>query len=137
MYHIRKRFMFEGAHILSDARSLECKEHIHGHSYIVDVYLCSSMLNSHDMVMDFSVINECVKYLVDDLDHKCLANLSDPRENIRNIADILMPFNPTAERLAYWFYTYMDEALKRRGFNGLSKVRVHETATGYAEYWED
>ena len=42
---IRKLFKFEGAHIVRDCSSDRCKFSIHGHSYVVEVFLTSDKLD--------------------------------------------------------------------------------------------
>ena len=50
---IRKQFKFEGAHIVRNCSSQRCRENIHGHSYIVEVFITSDKLDDGYMVMDF------------------------------------------------------------------------------------
>jgi 6-pyruvoyltetrahydropterin/6-carboxytetrahydropterin synthase len=130
-YQIRKIFKFEGAHILSGAYSEECKNHIHGHSYVVEVFIKSDDLNENGMIIDFKELKEYAGTLFDQWDHALVVHKDDEREGIKFMADILTHFNPTAENMAEFFY----KSLKR--MFDISKVRVHETATGYAEYWEE
>ena len=52
---IRKLFKFEGAHIVRNCSSHRCRENIHGHSYIVEVFITSDKLDRGYMVMDFVV----------------------------------------------------------------------------------
>lgn len=42
---IRKQFKFEGAHIVRNCTSQRCRENIHGHSYIVEVFITSDKLD--------------------------------------------------------------------------------------------
>ncbi|MFR6543952.1 MAG: 6-pyruvoyl trahydropterin synthase family protein, partial [Butyricimonas virosa] len=50
---IRKLFKFEGAHIVRNCSSHRCRENIHGHSYIVEVFITSDKLDRGYMVIDF------------------------------------------------------------------------------------
>lgn len=135
MYTIRKKYRFEGSHILSDADSVECKEFIHGHSYIVEVFVQNHELNFAGMVIDFKTLDKFVKPLIDEWDHKLVMNKDDRRERFTQIANLKMPFNPTAENMAMYFFCEINGNLREIGMvHCLLKVRVHETETGYAEY---
>ena len=65
---IRKQFKFEGAHIVRNCSSHRCRENVHGHSYIVEVFITSDKLDKGYMVMDFTLLDK-VKELVDSFDH--------------------------------------------------------------------
>ena len=65
---IRKLFKFEGAHIVRNCSSHRCRENIHGHSYIVEVFITSDKLDRGYMVIDFVLLDK-VKELVDSFDH--------------------------------------------------------------------
>lgn len=140
---IRKQFKFEGAHIVRNCSSHRCRENIHGHSYIVEVFLSSDHLDRGYMVMDFSLLDR-VKTLVDSFDHTY--SLWDGEDDEfktfiyrynRRVAEI--PVSPSAEGYALLFFYLIDRIIGRTEFrNGesnvtLRAVRVHETATGYAE----
>lgn len=43
---IRKKYTFEGAHIVRNCSSDRCKKSIHGHSYIVEVLFTSDKLDN-------------------------------------------------------------------------------------------
>ena len=84
MYRVKKRLEVSAAHQLKlDYPSKGTQ--IHGHNWIIDVYLESETVDSNGMVLDFTKIKELVK---DKLDHKILNDVLD--------------FNPTAENIAYW-----------------------------------
>jgi len=82
MYYVKKRFTICGAHKLKLSYESECTT-LHGHNWVVDVYLKSCALNKDGMIMDFDIITKTLK---DKLDHKTLNDVVD--------------FNPTAENLA-------------------------------------
>lgn len=144
---IRKLFKFEGAHIVRNCSSVRCRENIHGHSYLVEVFIAADRLDRGYMVMDFSLLSR-VKMLVDSFDHTYSLWAGEPddfkafiyRYNNR-VAEI--PVSPSAEGYALLFFYLVDRILRRTEFhNGesgvrLHAVRVHETATGYAEASRD
>jgi len=144
---IRKLFKFEGAHIVRNCSSQRCRENIHGHSYIVEVFISSDKLDRGYMVMDFVLLDK-VKMLVDSFDHSY--SLWQGEEEAlkpfiytynRRVAEI--PVSPSAEGYALLFLYLIDKILQNtRHQNGegnvqLASVRVHETATGYAEAFRE
>ena len=147
MYTVRKVFKFEAAHQLQSAYSSCCKDTIHGHSYIVELFLRSVLLNDDGMVIDFGRVSDVVKPMIEKWDHALfLPHTKDEKQLDFLIASnknvLIMPCNPTAENMAVMLFDEIKEALnlgpsnKSLGFPYLWKVRVHETATGWAEYQE-
>lgn len=144
---IRKQFKFEGAHIVRNCTSQRCRENIHGHSYIVEVFITSDKLDHGYMVMDFCRL-EGVKEFVESFDHTYSLWQEESNElksfiyqfNSR-VAEI--PVSPSAEGYALLFFCIIDQILQNtEKINGegciqLHSVRVHETATGYAEAFRE
>ena len=101
---IRKQFKFEGAHIVRNCSSQRCRENIHGHSYIVEVFITSDKLDDGYMVMDFCRLDK-VKEFIESFDHSySLWQNESPdlktfvyRYN-RRVAEI--PVSPSAEGYA-------------------------------------
>ena len=60
---IRKQFKFEGAHIVRNCSSQRCRENIHGHSYIVEVFITSDKLDDGYMVMDFCRLDKVKEFI--------------------------------------------------------------------------
>lgn len=144
---IRKLFKFEGAHIVRNCSSVRCRENIHGHSYVVEVFIESTKLDRGYMVMDF-VLLENVKILIDSFDHTySLWNGED--EDLKRfvykynnrVAEI--PISPSAEGYSLMFLFLVDKIIENTVFNNqegnvrVSSVRVHETSTGYAEAFRE
>ena len=82
MYEIKKTLEISAAHKLALDYPSKCAS-LHGHNWIVTVYLRSNTLNKNGMILDFTHIK---KKITDKLDHKILNDVVD--------------FNPTAENLA-------------------------------------
>lgn len=104
---IRKQFKFEGAHIVRNCTSQRCRENIHGHSYIVEVFITSDRLDNGYMVMDFCRLKQ-VKEFIESFDHSySLWN----RENQEfkdfiyryNKRVVEIPVSPSAEGYALLF----------------------------------
>lgn len=144
---IRKKFKFEGAHIVRNCTSQRCRENIHGHSYIVEVFITSDQLDQGYMVMDFCRLKE-VKEFIESFDHTYSLwekEEKDFKEFIyrynQRVAEI--PVSPSAEGFALLFFYVIDQILQQTPpVNGesnirLQSVRVHETASGYAEAFRE
>lgn len=84
MYKVVKRLEISAAHKLNLNYISKC-ETLHGHNWIIYIYLKSKDLNVNGMVYDFTKIKELISHK---LDHK-------------NLNDILKD-NPTAENIARW-----------------------------------
>ncbi len=82
MYKAIKRIEISAAHRLTLDYESKCTN-VHGHNWIIDVYLKSETLNQNGMVMDFTLIKEKIQ---NKFDHKVINDVVD--------------FNPTAENLA-------------------------------------
>jgi 6-pyruvoyltetrahydropterin/6-carboxytetrahydropterin synthase len=144
---IRKLFRFEAAHIVRNCTSRRCRENIHGHSYIVEVFIQADTLDRGYMVMDFTLLDG-IKAIVDRFDH-AYSLWSGEDEELKtfvyryNRRVVEIPVSPSAEGYALLFLFLFDDALRRMTFtNGegavrLHSVRVHETATGYAEAFRE
>ena len=105
---IRKLFKFEGAHVVRNCSSVRCRENIHGHSYVVEVFIESDRLDRGYMVMDFTLLDR-VKLLVDSFDHTYSLWEGEPddfkafiRRYNRRVAEI--PVSPSAEGYALLFF---------------------------------
>lgn len=145
---IRKLFKFEGSHIVRNCTSERCSRSIHGHSYLVEVFLEASRLDNAGMVMDFGLMNP-FKEIVDMFDHTHLLWDKDDaeyRDFIKRVNQrwIELPCNPSAEMLSVVFHYIFQWIIDRTRFANkegaikVKAVRVHETATGYAESsWDD
>ncbi|MBQ3427970.1 MAG: 6-carboxytetrahydropterin synthase QueD [Clostridia bacterium] len=108
MYEVRKRIEVSAAHRLELSYDSKC-ENLHGHNWIIDVYLRSETLNEDGMVMDFTHIKKAIH---DKFDHKVLNDVVD--------------FNPTAENLA----KYICDGLAPYCF----RVDVQESIDNVASY---
>lgn len=108
MYYIKKRMEIAGAHNLKLDYESKCSN-LHGHNWIVTVYMKSETLDQNGMVMDFTHIK---KEIHDKLDHQYLNDIVD--------------FNPTAENMAKWIADQIGEKCYR--------VDVQESEGNVATY---
>lgn len=145
---IRKLFKFEGSHIVRNCSSKRCKESIHGHSYTVEVFFTSKGFDNGMMVYDFGLMKNSIKDFIDGFDHAySLWNKEsdDFKHFINSNSDrwVMMPVSPSAESYALMFLFVIDKLMNATEFNNgekdvkVSSVRVHETATGYAEAFRE
>jgi 6-pyruvoyltetrahydropterin/6-carboxytetrahydropterin synthase len=84
---IDKSFTFEAGHRvwsqqlnnpeLSISTECACK-HLHGHSYVIKVFLGANRLDDSQMVTDFKNLNFMKEFLDDVLDHKFIIDVNDP-----------------------------------------------------------
>lgn len=112
MYYVKKRLEISGAHQLRLPYQSKCSN-LHGHNWIVEVYLKSDTVNEYGMVMDFTHIK---KRISDRLDHQYINN-------------VLPDINPTAENMAKWI---CDEIGSK-----CYKVTVQESEGNIAAYERD
>lgn len=108
MYEVKKRLEISAAHRLELSYPSKCTG-LHGHNWIIDVYLRSEELNEDGMVMDFTHIKDKI---TDKFDHKVINEVVD--------------FNPTAENLA----KYICDSLAPYCF----RVDVQESTDNIATY---
>jgi 6-pyruvoyltetrahydropterin/6-carboxytetrahydropterin synthase len=141
---IRKKFKFEGAHIVRNCSTKRCKTSIHGHSYEVEVFFTSNKLDNGYMILDFGLTKKHIKNIIDSFDHAYSLWIEESDEfkkffKTNSQRWIEMPVSPSAESYSLMFLKFLDHILKNTSFsNGegdvkVSSVRVHETKTGYAE----
>lgn len=109
MYYVRKRLEISASHQLSLKYKSKC-ENLHGHNWIVEIYMKSKTLDENGMVYDFTHIKEKIK---SKLDHQ-------------NLNDVLKGINPTAENIAKWIVEQLGEKCY--------KVSVQESEGNIAVY---
>ena len=145
MFRIRKRFKYEGAHVLQTSWSEACQS-IHGHSYVVEVVLEGEQLNDDGMLIDFGLLKQIIQPTIDAFDHALVVKTvlwdTVQVETARLFGAtkvLVVEYNPTAEEMAFDFYNrwWKPIHVETNGVADLIAVRIHETATGWAEYREE
>lgn len=139
MYTLTTTAAFDSAHFLHGYDG-KCSN-IHGHRWTLKVTIAKDSLQiggqQDGMVIDFSDLKAAVRSLADAWDHALIwqegtlkpATVSAlQEENFRMIA---VPFRPTAEHMAKYFY----EQLKSQGMP-VKQVLVYETPENCAGYEE-
>ena len=146
MFTIRKLFKFEMAHQLKDSYSAACHENLHGHSYVLELYFISQKTDKYGMVVDFGEVKDVIGDYVNSWDHSLTMPVFFDKAYLDMLATYtkkmrITAYNPTAENMAKAMFEEItkminDYQMKKDGAINweLSKVRLHETTTGWAEY---
>lgn len=134
--------VFSSAHFIT-FRGHQC-ETLHGHNYRVGVTVEGSVDDETMFVVDFSVLKKCVRKLVDEIDHKVLLPLKNPKLAFRErgahrevdyfgvhtytfpVVDCaMMPIeNTTAEMIAQYFAFRTREELLGMGIRNLTAIEM-------------
>lgn len=116
---IFKEFQIEAAHRLPNVAEDHKCARLHGHSFIIRVYVDGPIGDHSGWVMDFAELKQAFQPLFLQLDHNYLN-------------DIAGLDNPTSENLAKWIWQRLKPELPL-----LSRVIVQETCTAGCEYSGD
>ena len=107
---------FDAAHRLPAVPAGHKCGNLHGHTFVVEVYVQGDVSDSSGWVMDFGDIKTAVKPIIDLLDHTYLNDI----EGLEN---------PTSENIAVWIWRKLSPHM-----TGLSKIVVKESPTSGAVY---
>ena len=123
MYHARVEDEFSAAHFLSHYRG-KC-EKLHGHNYLVRLWVRGEELDIGGMLADFSLLKKALKDALSLLDH---SNLND-MEVFQN--------DPSAERIAKFVFEEAQKHLTELGIDAalLWAVEVFENSRSMARYY--
>ena len=125
MFEVTVEAGFSSGHYLRNYRG-KC-ENPHGHNYRVFVTLVGKELDEAGLLLDFKLLKQVMRPVVERLDHQMINDLE--------------PFtmvNPSAENLARYFY---EETAKQLQEMTAGRVKVkdctlYETDTSFARYYE-
>lgn len=110
---------------------------LHGHNYNFTVGVTSPNLNSLGMVVDFSILKNKVKYILDEMyDHKTIIYKEDSRaEVLKGLGAELVDYNPTAEKMARKIYCVLCKEFEKDEELAdlcISYIKVEETENNSA-----
>lgn len=140
---LTKEFSFEAAHAL-DGYDGPCRE-IHGHSYRLFVTVTGRPLQDEQdpkcgMVMDFGVLKRVVNdQIIARLDHALVLRASKQGQELHKVLAerfdnlVLVDYQPTCENMLEDFARRLSAHLPQ-GVT-LHALRLHETATSFAEWF--
>lgn len=113
---IFKEFRLEAAHRLPNVPPGHKCARLHGHSFVVSVYVSGTLDPHSGWVMDYADIAAAFAPLHERLDHHYLN-------------DVVGLENPTSEQLARWIWRELAPSLAQ-----LARIVVRETCTAGASY---
>ena len=143
--------VFSSAHFIT-MKGHHC-EALHGHNYRVGIAVEGGLDAESLFVIDFSVLKQIVRRLVDAIDHRVLLPTGNPKITVREDGDrvmvdvfgepkyvfprrdcaILPIGNSTAEKLAEYLATQVRAELETLGAAGLERLEIEvEESPGQA-----
>jgi 6-pyruvoyltetrahydropterin/6-carboxytetrahydropterin synthase len=123
MFEVMIRTRFAAAHFLRGYAG-RC-ESLHGHNWIVEVGVAGTTLDTVGLLLDFKVLKERVRTVLETLDHTLL-----------NDHPFFQVHNPTSEHLARWLHEELSATLGRPDLR-VSAIRVWESEDAVATYTPD
>jgi 6-pyruvoyltetrahydropterin/6-carboxytetrahydropterin synthase len=119
LYQISVKTHFDAAHLIRGHRG-KCRE-LHGHRWDVEVIISTREVDELGMAVDFALVKDLIRELVERYDH-CLLN------DLEAYATL----NPTAENIAKELYEKIRAGLP--GHGQVALVRVWESPECWASY---
>lgn len=137
MYTLQTNASFDSAHFLKGYQG-KCSN-IHGHRWTIEVTVASDEVEAdgqiRGMIVDFKTLKNDLKDLADEFDHKFIIEEGSLKEKTKealleeDFAIVELPFRPTAENLAKYFFDRMEEKEYQ-----VVLVKVYETPNNCAGY---
>lgn len=125
MFEVTVEAGFSSGHYLRNYRG-KC-ENPHGHNYKVYVTLIGEELDEAGLLLDFKLLKQVMRPVVEYLDHQMINDL-EPFTTV----------NPSAENLAKYFFTETEKQLRdmTAGRVRIKDCTLYETDTSFARYYE-
>ncbi|MBN2283431.1 MAG: 6-carboxytetrahydropterin synthase [Deltaproteobacteria bacterium] len=122
MYEVTIKKSFSAAHTLTIGG---VREELHGHNFTVEVSVESDHINEEGIVVDFRILKQWLREIIDRLDHRYLNDLPEFSGTV-----------PTAEGIARLIFNGM--VTKATGNTcRISSVTVWESESARATYREN
>ena len=123
VFEIYVKTHFSAAHSLRGYPG-DCAR-IHGHNWVVEVFIRCTKLDEIGIGIDFRDIKQAVKEVLEGLDHF-------------NLNEVLAfeVVNPTSENIAKFLYQELGQKLNSDMVK-ISKIKVSESPGAGASYWEE
>lgn len=123
MYEISVRAAFEAAHFIAGYEG-KCSR-LHGHNWTVEAVVCGEKLDRLGMLVDFKILKDELKKILDLFDHRFLNEL-----------ETFATENPTAENLARKIFKRLSMSEIFFGSVKLHAVKVYESPNSCVTYYE-
>ena len=121
MWRLKVEDHFDAAHYLRGYRG-KCAN-MHGHTWKVELFILDDKQDKVGITYDFKSLKEVLKELLSKYDHQCVNDVAP--------FDLI---NPTAENISKVIYDALCTGIELE-HSTLEKVRVYESPTTWAEYW--
>ncbi len=125
MFEVTVQAGFSSGHYLRNYQG-KC-ENPHGHNYKVFVTLVGEQLDEAGLLLDFKLLKQVMRPLVDRLDHQM----------INDLPPFDAELNPSAENLARYFFEQTADQLQKmtEGRVRVKDCTLYETDTSFARYY--
>ena len=125
MYEVQVEAGFSSGHYLRNYYG-RC-ENPHGHNYKVRVTLTGADLDDTGLLLDFKLLKQVMRPVIDRIDHQMLNDIEPFTE-----------INPSAENLARFFFDETNKQLSEMtdGRVSVKDCTIYETDTTTATYYE-
>ena len=125
MFEVTVEAGFSSGHYLRNYHG-RC-ENPHGHNYKVRVTLVGASLDAAGLLLDFKMLKQVMRPVIDRIDHQMLNDLEP-----------FTTLNPSAENIAHYFYQQTNEKLAgmTSGRVRVKECTIWETDTTSATFYE-
>lgn len=120
MYELKIVTQFGAAHQLKETGG-EC-ENLHGHNWKIEVFVKGDRLDGNGLLIDFKVIKDETKKIIEKLDHSFLNEL-----------DWFRDMNPSSENISRLIFELLSQKLNNEDIS-VSRVSTWESDTACATY---
>jgi len=121
MFELKIITDFSAAHQLREFKGA-C-ERLHGHNWKIEVYVTGDSVDATGVVIDFKVLKDRVKEILDELDHRFLNDIPAFRDQ-----------NPSSENIAKYIADQLDSRMQVPGM-AVSRVTAWESNDACATYY--
>ena len=120
MFTLCVKDSFAAAHRLVGYQG-KCEE-LHGHNFVVEAFFSGEKLGDDGLLVDFKILKDYLKNVLDNLDHKYLNEIPFFAERASS-----------AEYIALYMFEEVEKQIQGQGAF-LKKIRVWESDKAYATY---
>ncbi|MBQ7197678.1 MAG: 6-carboxytetrahydropterin synthase QueD [Selenomonadaceae bacterium] len=122
MFELKVKSEFEAAHYIKNYPG-KCAR-LHGHNWIVEAVVQGENLNELGILVDFKILKDELKKVLDEFDHQYLNEL-----------ELFANQNPTAEIIAKEIFDKLSTAEIFNGAANLKAVTVYESPKSSVTYF--